>query len=636
MKLYLKVLAFIKPFWKHMILVVLLSFLYVFFNNLSLWISVDFVNELFAPTIVDGNSAAAPADSGTVAGDGKNPLDKMLVMKSQLDVYTKLKRTVKQLIIQPDRKQTLIVVCIVIFIAFLIKNIIHYSHRILLNFIEIRILVNIRNLLHQKLLNLPLSFFESRHSGEITSIVFNDVNAINNVMHNSFGNLIMQPVQIFANITILFMISVKLSLFTFIIIPLTAIVIVKVGQSVRRRSRRVYRQIADVVENFQESIMGIRIVKAFANERREAERFRSANYDYFKKHFREYKLRYLTSPINETMYVGILVFLLWYGGNLVYSGTGLTAEDFLRFLLYLFMIFQPLKELSGINNIIQSGMAAAERVYSILDSKQEIYDKPGAIEAQEFKQAIEYQSVTFRYNEDSEQVLTNINLNIKRGEMVAFVGHSGAGKTTIVNLLPRFYEITAGAITIDGQDIRNMTLHSLRGLMSIVTQETILFNDTIRNNIAYGLSQVSDQQIIEAAKVANAWEFIEKTEQGLDTHIGERGVRLSGGQKQRLSIARAILKNPPILILDEATSSLDTESERLVQEAIDNLLQSRTVLVIAHRLSTIRNATKIVVLHNGHIEGIGRHEELYQASPIYKNLYDNQLLSQKKSEQETN
>jgi len=628
MKLYLKVLSFIKPFWKHMILVVILAFLYVFFNNLSLWVSVDFVNELFDPTKISGDSTRTLADSSAVPAGQGNQLDKMLKMKSSVDIYSRIKSSVKGLIIQQDRGKTLIVVCFVIFFTFLLKNIVQYTHRILLNFIELRILVNIRNRLHQKLLNLPLSFFEKRHSGEITSIVFNDVGAINNVMHNSFGNLIMQPVQIIANIVILFMISVKLSLFTFIIIPLTALVIIKVGQSVRRKSRRVYRQIADVVENFQESIMGIRIVKAFANEPREVAKFCEANDDYYKKHFREYKLRYLTSPINETMYVGILVFLLWYGGNLVYSGNGLGAEDFLRFLLYLFMIFQPLKELSGINNVIQSGMAAAERVFAILDSKQEIYDKAGAIKVKGFDRVIEYKSVSFRYNEESELVLSGIDLKINRGEMVAFVGHSGAGKTTIVNLLPRFYEISDGSISIDGKDIRDMTLHSLRGLMSIVTQETILFNDTIRNNIAYGLKQVTDEQIIDAAKVANAWEFIEKMEQGLDTHIGERGVRLSGGQKQRLSIARAILKNPPILILDEATSSLDTESERLVQEAIDKLLQSRTVLVIAHRLSTIRNATKIVVLHNGKIEGIGQHTELYEKSPIYKNLYDNQLLTQ--------
>ena len=290
-------------------------------------------------------------------------------------------------------------------------------------------------------------------------------------------------------------------------------------------------------------------------------------------------------------------------------------------------MFQPIKDLSGINNTLQNGLAAAERIFHVLDLEEEAYSKPSAKALEDFNSKIEYKNVNFRYDSKERYVLKNINLDVRKSEMIAFVGQSGSGKTTLVNLLPRFYEIEEGEILIDGINTKDLTLHSLRNQMRIVTQDTILFNDSIRLNIAYGVEEVNEDEIISAAKAANAWEFIEQMPDGLDTQIGEKGVRLSGGQKQRLSIARAILKNPPILILDEATSALDTESERLVQDAIDRLLESRTVLVIAHRLSTIRNASKIVVLHRGKIEAMGPHDELLQTSAIYKNLYENQMLT---------
>ncbi|MGD9898698.1 MAG: ABC transporter ATP-binding protein [Calditrichaceae bacterium] len=630
MKLYFKILAFMKPYWKHIILAVFLTLLYVGFNNLSLWISVDFMRELFAPDKVESveNTQSGNVDTSIIPSEQKqDKIKNMLGLRANLSIYDKMNLYIKSVLIQDDRADTLIAVCFVIFLSFLLKNITQYGRRVLLSFIEINIVVNIRNKLHKTLLRLPLSYFEKRHSGDLTSVVFNDVNAVNSVLDKSFSNMILFPIQIISNIVILFLISWKLSLITLTIIPISAYVIVKIGQSMRRKSRRVFKQIGNVVSTFQEAVSAIRIVKAFTNEPREEKNFENANREYFLKYFRAQKMNYATSPVNETLQVSILVFLLWYGGNLVYSSQGLSAEDFIRFLVFLFTMFQPLKELSGINNTIQTGLAAAERIFAVIDSEPEVYEKPNAIQYEEFKNNIKLENVSFRYNESGDNVLKNINLTIQKGEMVAFVGHSGSGKTTLVNLLPRFYQYTEGKITLDGIDIRNMTLHSLRKKMGIVTQETILFNETVRYNIAYGLENIGEDDIVEAAKAANAWEFIVNLENGLDSNIGEKGTRLSGGQKQRLSIARALLKNPPILILDEATSALDTESERLVQEAIDRLLESRTVLVIAHRLSTITNANKIVVLNKGVIEGIGTHTELLQTSEIYRTLSKNQFLT---------
>jgi len=628
MNLYFKVLGFIKPYWLGIVLIIVLTFSYVLFNNLSIWISVDFVRELFSPGYLQHSTAAA---------DSSQQLSLTENLKTVTDqdqgIYQQINNKIKSFILRKDRFQTLKIVCLVIFFAFLMKNVSQYSRKLLLTFIQARVVVDIRNKLQRKFLRLPMSFYHQHHSGTLTSIVFNDVNAIQQVLNQSFGKIILSPLQIIANIIILLMISVKLSLITFIILPISFYVIYKIGQAIRRRSRRVFQQVADVVLVFQEAVSAINIVKIFTNERREEDRFKRTNFQYFKKLFRAERLKIATTPINEILLVLTLVTLLWIGGRMVYLNAGLQAEDFVRFLVFLFAMFKPIQEFSGINNVMQTGLAASERVFNILEQPEEAYDPSDAVELDEFRREIKYDHVYFKYNDDDGFGLQDLNFTIKKGETVAFVGHSGAGKTTIVDLLPRFYPVSDGQILIDGININKIKLLSLRKLIGLVSQETVLFNDTIRGNIAYGVPNASEEDIIKAAKAANAWDFIQQFELGLDTHIGERGIKLSGGQKQRLAIARAILKNPPILILDEATSALDTESERLVQEALDHLMANRTVLVIAHRLSTIRNANKIVVMHQGKIDHIGSHDELYQKSNVYRTLYDNQLLSGQRKEE---
>jgi subfamily B ATP-binding cassette protein MsbA len=627
MALYLKILRFLKPYWKHILVSIFLTFLYIVLNNVSLWVSVDFIRELFEP----GTRSAlviSPEKQQVDSPEAEEKTDSVSRLYAGGNLYQKINRAIKKIIIRENRYETLKVVCLVIFLSFFLKNLVFYVRRVLMNFIELKVIVNLRNRLYSVLLRLPLSYFEKHRTGELTSIVFNDVSAVNVVLNNSFGKMILTPLQVLTNLVILVLISWKLSILTFTIIPLIGFVIVKIGQSIRRKRRRVFRQIAQVMAVFQEAVSSIRIVKAFANEEREEDRFQDENRRFFRTIFRANRLSYLTSPLNETIAAFILVALLWYGGNLVYSNAGLTAEDFIRYLVFLFTTFQPLKELSGLNNNIQTGLAAAERIFRLMEEAPEVYQKPGAVPMKTFRDSIIFDRVYFRYAPDDPFVLKDINLEIHKGETVAIVGHSGAGKTTLVDLIPRFYDVTEGRILVDGVDVRDYELSSLRRQIGIVTQEPILFNDTVRMNIGYGLDGVSDDAIVEAAKAANAWEFIQAMEDGLDTVIGERGVRLSGGQKQRLSIARAILKNPPILILDEATSALDSESERLVQEAIERLMANRTVLVIAHRLSTIIHAHRIVVLKEGEILDVAPHDILLQRCAYYRKLYELQFLGQ--------
>ncbi len=605
MKIYLRILGFIRPYIGIVLLSLIASLFYVVFNTSSMWFTASLINVIFEdrPVVeeVEDTSAEVPVTN----------------------LNERLKRESKQLIYQDNPVDTLKVLCFVILGIFILKNIFYYLHGLGIGYVNMKIIQDTRDRLYEKLNRLSMGYYDKNRAGTLSSVVINDVNAMNNSISNSFSKLLVEPANILFFTTALFIISWRLTLMAIVVIPISAVLIIKIGQSLRRKSSRTFRQIANVMSILQEMLYNVRIVKAFATEDYENKRFQESTEKHFHYSFRHKRLSVLSSPLNEIIGVGIGVILLWYGGLQVLLYNTLTSEDFIRFIILLFMLLQPLKAMSGLNNMIQTGVAAAERIFGILDAEPEVRERENAAEITEFRDAIEYRSVYFKYEDD--WVLKDINLRISKGEVAALVGPSGAGKSTLVDLVPRFYDVDRGSLTIDGVDVRDLTLQSLRNLLGIVTQETILFNDTITQNIAYGLDEVDEDAIREAARLANASDFIEKLPHGFDTNIGDRGIKLSGGQRQRISIARALLKNPPILILDEATSSLDTESEQLVQSAIDTIMHERTTLVIAHRLSTITHADKIVVLEDGQIVEEGDHHTLLAANGAYRRLYDMQF-----------
>ena len=539
---------------------------------------------------------------------------------SSLTLNEKLKYWTNGLILRDTAKETLQVLCVSILIIFLLKNVFLYLKNITLTIVQFRLITELRNKLYIHFHKLSLSFFNQHKSGELTSIVVNDVANMRQALTIGFQRIFVEPINIIAFTALLFIISWKLALIAITIIPLAGLVIVNISRSIRRKSRRTAVKIAGITNILTETLTSMRVVKAFAMEDYEVDRFSNETRNYYNLIFRRARLRSLAPPITETMGVIIGVALLWVGGTEVLNAQGLTSEDFIRFILIMFSGLQPIRSLSNVFAEIQVGAASAERVFVILDNPPTIVDEFDAVIIDTFEDKIQINDVSFKYESD-DTVLKNISFEIEKGSAVALVGSSGSGKSTLADLIPRFYDVNQGAIEIDGQDIRHVTLNSLRRLMGIVTQETILFNDTIKANIAYGQKDVDDKQVIAAATAANALEFIEELPEGLNTVIGEKGVKLSGGQRQRLAIARAIMKNPPILILDEATSALDTESERLVQEALGTLMTDRTVLVIAHRLSTVTNADKIIVLEKGQIKEMGTHDELIQKNGLYSNLY---------------
>ena len=594
-------------FWPYIFISSLAAIVFVFLNTASIWLTASLINNILSDfdKIVQAQAEWAG--------------------KTGLTLNEKLKYWTNVLILRETPLESLKVLCLSILTVFFIKNIFLYIKNILLRIVELKLVKEIRDRLYKHIQTLSLGYFNRQHTGSITSIVMNDVEQLQIALAVVFQRLFVEPINILTFVALLFIISWKLALIAIIIIPLAGIAILSIGRSIRRKSRRTQAKIAEIMQILTETLTSIRIVKAFVNEKEEIKNFTRESKHYFKLLLKRARLDLIAGPTTETFGVIIGVVLLWYGGMEVLAQKGVSAEDFIRFILILFSILGPIKQLSNVNLKIQIGAASAERIFGLLDTPPEIVEDPDPVELDVFNNSIEFDQIHFEYSDADERVLDGVTFTIKQGEVVALVGPSGSGKSTIADLIPRFFDVSKGALRIDGNNVRKISFSSLRGSMGIVTQEVILFNDTIRKNIAYGQYDVTEEAIQKAAKAANALEFIEQTPDGFDTLIGERGVNLSGGQKQRLAIARALLKNPPILILDEATSALDTESEKKVQKAIEVLMKDRTVLVIAHRLSTVQNADKIVVLDKGKILEVGSHNELYEKGGLYRRLYDIQF-----------
>ena len=511
---------------------------------------------------------------------------------------------------------------IVIIAIYFIKGACNYGQTMLMSFIGQRVVTDLRGELYNHIQMQPLSFFTKNSTGILMSRITNDVNLIQGAVSEAVTSLFKDSFTLVGLIFVIFYRDWKLALIAMVVFPLTVYPIARFGKKMRKVATGTQITMGRLTSLLQETISGTRIVKAFGMEDYEGKRFAEENENLFRFFMKAVSIRALSSPFMEFLGGLGIAAIVFYGGYQVIHGVS-TPGNFFSFLTALIMLYEPVKRLTNVNNTVQQGISAAVRVFGIMDITPGIKNRENATELPRISDGIEIRNVTFSY--DNEPVLKNINLHIKSGEVVAFVGMSGGGKTTLVNLIPRFYDVTEGEILIDGHDIRDVTMESLRGQIGIVTQQTILFNDTVRNNIAYGDIKKSDEEIINAAKSANAYPFIKNLPEGFETVIGEQGTRLSGGERQRLSIARALLKNAPILVLDEATSSLDTEAEMEVQGALENLMEGRTTFVIAHRLSTISHANRIVAIVNGEIVEEGTHESLLTQKGEYFKLYNMQF-----------
>lgn len=521
--------------------------------------------------------------------------------------------------------KALIIICVIMFAAILLKNFFAYMSMYYLNPIRNRILNDMRTLMYKKILKLPIGFFSDKRKGDIMSRFSNDLNDVEVSTVSALESLFREPITIIFYFTALIILSPQLTLFLVVFLPIAGFILGRVGRSLKKKNQKVLLQFSNMFSNIEETLGGIRVIKAFNAEGKVQAKFDKQTDTIYRLKNRANRRRDLASPMSEAMGVTAVLIILFYGGRLILAndtGLGLQASDFITYIAFFSQLIQPLKALSTASFNMQKGAASIERIETLIHTPVEIQDSPNAKTLQSFEQSIELRNVSFSY--DDTVILKNINLFVAKGKTVALVGSSGAGKSTLADLVPRFIDVSSGEVLIDGVNIKEYSLNSIRSQMGIVTQEAILFNDSIANNIALGVDNADPAAIVQAAKIANAHQFIERKEEGYDTNVGERGMKLSGGERQRLTIARAVLKNPPILILDEATSSLDTESERLVQDAINNLMSNRTSIVIAHRLSTIRHADEIIVLQKGEVVERGTHDSLITQNGFYKRLVDMQ------------
>lgn len=533
---------------------------------------------------------------------------------------------ISKFIAEHGQQDTLLLIGAVLVVATLLKVGFTYLADFVLIALRNGVVFDIRSLIYRKIIGLPLGYFSEERKGDIMARITSDVQEVENSIANSLGMMIKNPILIIVFLSVMIYMSWSLTLFVFIMLPITGIIIGRIGKSLKRVSSKGQNKLGEILSIIEEDLSGLRIIKSFNAEEKATNRFQTENNNYRLIMNRLMWRRHLAHPASEFLGTIVIVVVLWYGGRIILSGedNSLSAAEFIGYMVFFYGIINPAKAFSTALYSIEKGLASMQRIDHVLKAEITIKDKPNATDIKSFEKSISYKNVTFAYGET--EVLSDVSLDIEKGKTIALVGSSGSGKTTMVDLLPRFWDICQGNIEVDGTDIRDLKLKSLRNLIGNVNQEPILFNDSIFNNIAFGVEGASQEEVEKAAKIANAHEFILASENGYHTKIGDRGDKLSGGQKQRISIARAILRNPPILILDEATSALDTESEKLVQEALENLMKNRTSLVIAHRLSTIKNAHLICVLDEGKIIEKGTHIELMELNGKYKKLHSMQMF----------
>ncbi len=512
---------------------------------------------------------------------------------------------------------------VLVIIIYFAKGLFRFTQNYIMRYVGQKVIEALRNAMFTKMVYLPVKFFSDQPTGVLMSRITNDINLVQSSIPTMI-NMFRAIITVISLVGVVFYMNWKLALLAIVCYPLFIHPLFVISKKIRNYSRKGQERMGGLNSTLQEAFSGIRVVKAFVNENQEINKFKKANSEAINFEIKTILAGEITSPLMEFIGAFGIAAIVYVGGTQVINGS-ITPGAFFSFLAALTMVYQPVKDIGNANNVIQSAIAASQRVFSMLDEKNDILDSDGTLPCDAKNKDIEFKNVCFRYADGEPYVLNNINIKVKSGSTVAFVGQSGAGKSTMANLIPRFYDVTSGEILIGGVNIKDYQVHSLRRNIGVVSQEPFLFDDTIRNNIAYANESIKEEEILAAARAAYADEFIKNLPEGYDTMTGERGVRLSGGQKQRLTIARALIKNPPVLILDEATSSLDTESERVVQKALDNLMAGRTSFVIAHRLSTVLGADMIVVLNDGKVEAMGRHNELLESSATYKKLYEMQF-----------
>jgi len=617
MEIFLRIISYVKPFWKHLTGAIVSIFLFALLNGLSIYLTMPLLDTLFE----QNNTELVQKVDG--------PTDSSFLPTWISDFVDYIKTTFNEFALSGSVEDVLIKISFLIVLAFVLKNIFSYISNYYIAYVEQGVIRNLRNELYQHIHKLPMNFFKNEKTGDLISRFTSDVNIIQQSITAVFLNMFQDPLTILVFFGIAFSISWKLTLFALLIVPFSALIIGFIGSLLRKQSYVLQQKLGTIVNVLHETISGVKIVKAFGMEEYENNRFKSETQKYFKIILKKVRIRNISSPSTEIIAVILGAAMLYYGGRLVLIENEIKASEFMVFLFAIFQMMPPFKNMSQLNNKIQESIGAGMRIFEILNIQPEIKNVENPIPLDSFNSKIKFDNVTFSYSDSPEKILDGATFTASKGEIIAFVGSSGAGKTTLVDLIPRFFDPTDGKILIDGIDIKEVKIEDLRKHMGIVTQETVLFNESVSSNIAYGLANIPEERIIEVAKIANAHKFISDMPHGYDTVIGERGTKLSGGQRQRLSIARALLKNPPIMIFDEATSALDNESEVLVQEAIEHLMKERTTFVIAHRLSTIRNADKIIVMNKGQIVQQGKHDELLNdENGIYKKLYELQFRTQ--------